>query len=149
MYNWLAMSFFCCYWKFKPPHCLWLRYLWRIYATYIFLIESTGSVRRCFRSEHESDNPIPRVLSRVCVSEGTNQAPFSINELCRFHIRQWVGVGMVEPISVTRKWVSEWVTHLHIETNHKSRLGIYVLKNWFTVKVHYNIYCCCSTFVLS
>ena len=108
MHNWLATFFLFCYWKFKPPHCLWLRHLCRIYATYIFLIESTGSVRRCFRSEHESDNPIPRVLSRVCMSEGTNQAPFSINELCRFHIRQWVGVGMVEPISVTTKWVSEW-----------------------------------------
>ena len=107
MHNWLATFFLFCYWKFKPPHCLWLRHLWRIYATYIFLIESTGSVRRCFRSEHESDNPIPRVLLRVCVSEGTNQAPFSINKLCHFHIRQWVGVGMVEAISVTTKWVSD------------------------------------------
>ena len=88
----MATFFLCCYWKFKLPHCLWLRYLWRIYATYIFLIESTGSVRRCFRSEHESDNPVPRVLSRVCVNECTTQGPFCNNELCRFHIRQAVWV---------------------------------------------------------
>ena len=58
---------------------------------------------QCFRSEHESDNPVPRVLSRVYVNECTTQGPFSNNELCRFHIRQSVRVGTVEPISLNTK----------------------------------------------
>ena len=62
---------------------------------------------QCFRSEHESDNPVPRVLSRVCVNKCTTQGPFSNNELCRFHIRQSVRVGTVEPISLNTKWASD------------------------------------------
>ena len=68
--------------------------------------------RECwgFCSEHESNNPIPRVFSHwtiICVSECTTQAPFSNNKLCCFHIRQWVRVGTVEPISVNTKWASD------------------------------------------
>ena len=148
MYNWLAMSFFCCYWKFKPPHCLWLRYLWRIYATYIFLIESTGSVRRCFRSEHEKWQLHPQG-SLTSMREWRYKSGTLQHQRTMSFSYQAVSWGRNGRANLCHHKVSEWVTHLHIETNHKSRLGIYVLKNWFTVKVHYNIYCCCSTFVLS
>ena len=73
----------------------------------LYLSDRINKGCQWFRSEHESDNPFPRVLSRVCMSECTNQAPFCINELCCLHIRQWVGVGTVEPISVNTKWASD------------------------------------------
>ena len=60
-----------------------------------------------FRSNRESDNLVPRVFSRVCVSECTTRAPFSKNELCLLPIGQCVYVGAKEPISVNPKWASD------------------------------------------
>ena len=64
----------------------------------------------CFRSEHESNNPIARVFSHWTMHEwiyNSCTAPFSNNELCRFHISQWVRVETVEPISADSKWASD------------------------------------------
>ena len=112
--------------------------------------------RECwyFCSEHESNDPIPRVFSHwtiICVSECTTQAPFSNNKLCCFHIRQWVRVGTVEPVTVNTKWASDTFAYRNLSQKPFGHpLGIYVLANWFSVKVHYSIiYFCCSTFGLS
>ena len=78
-----------------------------IYATYIFLTESTGS-DDAFVANMKVTTPSPEFSHiELCVSECTTQVPFSNNKLCRFHIRQWVRVGTVEPISVDSKWASD------------------------------------------
>ena len=47
------------------------------------------------------------------------------NELCRFHIVQWVRVGAEEPISVNANsnWASEYWASVHVETHHKKPLN--------------------------
>ena len=70
----------------------------------------------CFRRECEHDNLVLRVLSQGCVSEYTTQEPFSNNELCCFDIEPWVR----EPKSQSLSTQSEQVTHLNIETHHKT-----------------------------
>ena len=58
----------------------------------------------CFRSKRESDKPVPRVLSRVCESECTTQAPFSNNKLCCFHIGQELGLAQQSQSLSTQSW---------------------------------------------
>ena len=56
-----------------------------MYTTKRTAWESTASVDKN-RSELDSDNLVPRVLSRASVSDCTIQAPFGENELYRFNI---------------------------------------------------------------
>lgn len=51
-----------------------------------------------------------------CMSEYTTQGPFGNNELCCFDIGPWVW----EPKSQSLSTQSEQVTHLNIETHHKT-----------------------------
>ena len=51
-----------------------------------------------------------------CMSEYTTQEPFGSNELCCFDIGSWVR----EPKSQSLSTQSEQVTHLNIETHHKT-----------------------------
>ena len=96
-----------CYWKSKPLYCLWPRYLLRI-------SEIDGECWR-FLSERERVNLVLRVLSWECPSECTTQETFGNNELCRFHIGQWVRVGVEEPISVNAKWARDtWFAYQNL-----------------------------------
>ena len=68
--------------------------------------DSTASVDKN-RSELDSDNLVPRVLSRGCVSDCTIQAPFGKNELYRFNIGRLCRVRAEEPNSINVKWASK------------------------------------------
>ena len=56
------------------------------------------------------------LMGRECMSEYTTQGPFGNNELCCIDIGPWVR----EPKSQSLSTQSEQVTHLNIETHHKT-----------------------------
>ena len=116
----MATFFLCCYWKFKPPHCLWLRYLWHVYATYIFLIESTGSgdafvanmkvttrhpqsfltlnyyMRKWMYNSGTLQQQQTMLFSYQAVSSGRNSRP----NLCQHKVSEW-HICISKPITKT------------------------------------------------
>ena len=112
----------------------------------------------CFRREHGSNNPIPRVFSHwtTCMREWMyNSGTLLQQRTMSFSYRAGIS-GRNSKGNLCQHKVSEW--HICISKPITKTLwvpfgyplGIYMLKNWWTVKVHYNIiYCCCSTFLLS
>ena len=95
------------YWKFASPQCLTDDQNTCSAYTRPKQLSEIDSECWCFRSERERNNSVPRVPSLGCVSECTTQEPFGNNELCRFHVGQWVRVGAERPISVNEKWASD------------------------------------------
>ena len=85
-----------------------------------------------FRSEHERDNLVPKVLSRGCVSECTAQELFCNYELCRCHIGQWVRDGAEEPIFVNAKWASDTFAHWTPSKKHWIPFGYLRVKKALT-----------------
>ena len=95
----------------------------------------------CFRSEHESNNPIPRVFSHWTMHEWMYNSCTLQQQRTMSFSYQSVSSGRNSRANLCRLKVSKW----HIAYRNLSQkpfghaLGIYVLKNWFSVKVqqHY------------
>ena len=73
----------------------------------------------CFCSKRESDNPVPGVLSQICMNVQLRHPSATTNYVVFISGSEFVSEQQSQSLSTQ----SEQVTHLHIETYHKHSLG--------------------------
>ena len=84
-------------------------------------VQQTTSIDRecsCFCSKHESDKPVPRVLSQICMNVQLRQPSATTNYVVFISGSEFGSEQQSQSLSTQ----SEQVTHLHMETYHKNPL---------------------------